>query len=434
MEHKSFKKFTPDYIDSLKPDQIFVFGSNLIGYHSGGASMMAMQRFGAVWGQAEGPQGQCYAIPVDIRGEAIDNVSTYMKRHIEKFFSYAKSHKDQNFLVLKVGCGAAGFDEEFMAPFFKEALEMDNVSLPKSFVEIIQKSEPAKKSTTSNNNDSVQRVFNLIILDESGSMSTIAKQAVSGLNETFQTIRNAQKDHKEQQHFISFVTFNSAKIKIVMNCQSVNVDKKMKWTDYNPDDCTPLFDAMGRSLNDLKKHVCDEDVVLVTIITDGYENASREYSGRDIKNLVAELKKKGWVFAYIGTNQDVDAVADDMGIRSRMCYDYSPKGAECMFEEERTSKRRFFDRLASHGRSFLMDEQYDYFESKEEDEEPEKEPDITWDMNSGDNSSSTDSNKINDEKIVNDLSSQEDSPGTTTNTMEEQEPKSFWGKMKDLLK
>ena len=82
MEHKSFKKFTPDYIDSLKPDQIFVFGSNLIGYHSGGASMMAMQRFGAVWGQAEGPQGQCYAIPVDIRGEAIDNVSTYMKRHI----------------------------------------------------------------------------------------------------------------------------------------------------------------------------------------------------------------------------------------------------------------------------------------------------------------------------------------------------------------
>ena len=303
-----------------------------------------------------------------------------MKRHIEKFFSYAKSHKDQNFLVLKVGCGAAGFDEEFMAPFFKEALEMDNVSLPKSFVEIIQKCEPAKKSTNSNNDDSVQRVFNLIILDESGSMSTIAKQAVSGLNETFQTIRNAQKDHKEQQHFISFVTFNSAKIKTVMNRQSVNVDKKMKWTDYNPDDCTPLFDAMGRSLNDLKKHVCEEDV--------------------DIKNLVAELKKKGWVFAYIGTNQDVDAVADDMGIRSRMCYDYSPRGAECMFEEERTSKRRFFDRLASHGRSFLMDEQYDYFESKEE---PEKEADITWNVNSDDNSSSTDGNQSNDEQSVNDL-------------------------------
>ena len=77
MKQKGLKKYTPDFIDSLEPGQIFVFGSNLIGYHSGGASMMAMQRFGAIWGQAEGPQGQCYAIPVDVRGEAIDNVSTY---------------------------------------------------------------------------------------------------------------------------------------------------------------------------------------------------------------------------------------------------------------------------------------------------------------------------------------------------------------------
>ena len=387
MKQKEFKNFTPDFIDRLMPGQVFVFGSNMIGYHSGGASLMAMQRFGAIWGQAEGPQGECYAIPVDIRGEAVDNVSNYMKRHINKFLLYAKNHKEKTFLVTRIGCGAAGFEEEFMAPFFKEALELENVSLPKSFVEILQKSETVKK------NDSVQRVFNLIILDESGSMSTIAKQAVSGLNETFQTIRNAQKDHQEQQHFVSFVTFNSAKIRTVMNRQAVSIDKKMKWTDYKPDDCTPLFDAMGRSLNDLKNHVSDEDVVLVTIITDGYENASREYSGRDIKNLVAELKKRGWVFAYIGTNQDVDAVADDMGIRSRMCYDYSPRGAECMFEEERTSKRRFFDRL-SHGKSFLMNEQYDYFET---DEEPEKEPDITWDMSDVNNSSETvnqDDNKI----------------------------------------
>ena len=97
MEHKIFKKFTPDYIDSLKPDQVFVFGSNLIGYHSGGASMMAMQRFGAVWGHAEGPQGQCCAIPVDIRGEALDNVSTCMKRPIDRSISYAKTHKNNIF-------------------------------------------------------------------------------------------------------------------------------------------------------------------------------------------------------------------------------------------------------------------------------------------------------------------------------------------------
>ena len=201
-----------------------------------------------------------------------------------------------------------------------------------------------------------QRIFNLIILDESGSMQRIEKQAVSGLNETFQTIINAQKKHREQRHYISFVTFNGNAIRTVMNRLPVDVSKKLKWKDYEPDDCTPLFDAMGRSINELRKCVEENDVVLVTIITDGYENASREYSGREIKRLVSEQREKGWVFAYIGTNQDVDAVADDMGIRSRMYYDYSDRGACVMFEAERSSKRNFFARLHREGRSFLFDE------------------------------------------------------------------------------
>lgn len=370
MEQKGNVAFTPEFVESLEDGQVFVFGSNLIGCHSGGASLMAMQRFGAVWGQAEGPQGQCYAIPVDIRGEAVDNVSMYMKRHVDKFLEYAKEHQEQLFLVPRIGCGAAGFDEEFIAPFFKEALEMENVSLPKSFVEILKSSNKDKKDK------STQRVFNLIILDESGSMAAIEKQAVSGLNETFQTIRNAQKDHKEQQHFISFVTFNSARIRTVMNRQAVDCNKELKWKDYKPNDCTPLFDAMGQSINELKSYVEEEDVVLVTIITDGYENASREYSGADIKKLVANLKGKGWVFAYIGTNQDVDAVADDMGIHSRMSYDYSPSGVSCMYSAERSSRRLFFDRIAREGREFLKEEDYDFFGADDDKKEPGKEANL----------------------------------------------------------
>ena len=57
--------FTPDYVESLLSKQIFVFGSNTLGYHTGGASKTARKKFGAVWGQAEGLQGQSYAIPVD---------------------------------------------------------------------------------------------------------------------------------------------------------------------------------------------------------------------------------------------------------------------------------------------------------------------------------------------------------------------------------
>lgn len=238
-------------------------------------------------------------------------------------------------------------------------------------------SQEKDKATLKGN--SIQRVFNLIILDESGSMSAIAKQAVDGLIETFQTIRNAQEEHQEQQHYISFVTFNSAKIRTVYDRQAVCADKEIKWTDYKPDACTPLFDAMGRSLNELEKHVGDDDVVLVTIITDGYENASREYSGQDIKRLVAELKDKGWLFAYIGTNQDVDAVADEMGIRNRMSYEYSDTGASDMFKAECCRRKVFYGNLSLRGRGFMREENYDYFNTAEQDDEPEKEPDITDD-------------------------------------------------------
>ena len=130
-------EFTPDFIESLEQNEVFVFGSNLHGIHSGGASLMAFRNFGAEWGQAEGPQGQSYAIPTDIRGEAVGNISDFLKKHIDKFIDYAKIHQEKIFLVTKIGCGTAGFYEDYMAQFFKEALEMKNVRLPKEFVEIL---------------------------------------------------------------------------------------------------------------------------------------------------------------------------------------------------------------------------------------------------------------------------------------------------------
>lgn len=412
-------KITPDFIESLGQNEVFVFGSNMIGAHADGASLMAMEKFGAVWGQAEGPQGQSYAIPVDIRGEAVENVSAYLKRHIDKFIAYAKDHQDQFFLVTRVGCGNAGFDKEFMAPFFKDAVNMENVSLPKEFFDILT---PSKAEA------SIQRVFNLIILDESGSMQAIEKQAVSGLNETFETIRIAQKEHQEQRHFVSFVTFNSNQISIIMDRKPVESSKRITWNRYEPVSCTPLFDAMGQSINELKNHVAEEDVVLVTIITDGYENASKKYRGSDIKKLVCDLKEKGWVFAYIGTNQDVDAVADGMGIRSRMSYEYSQRGASDMFEIEHTSKRQFYSRLHHEGRNFMRAEHYDYFDvdskkdpedepQKEPEAEPQKEPDIVWDVKNED--------KATTETVV--TSNSED------NCVVPEKPKGLWSKIINKL-
>ena len=64
MEDNKYMGYTPDYVDQLLPKQIFVFGSNALGYHTGGASGTARKEFGAVWGQPEGLQGQSYATPI----------------------------------------------------------------------------------------------------------------------------------------------------------------------------------------------------------------------------------------------------------------------------------------------------------------------------------------------------------------------------------
>ena len=99
------EKFTPDFVVELEQNDVFVFGSNLNGVHAGGASLMALQSFGAEWGKAEGPQGQCYAIPTDIRGEAIDNVSAYMKRHIDKFTGFKEEYRNIHTEPKTVGVG-----------------------------------------------------------------------------------------------------------------------------------------------------------------------------------------------------------------------------------------------------------------------------------------------------------------------------------------
>ena len=122
------REFTPDRITVLKVNEIFVFGSNLAGAHGGGAARLAWQRFGAVWGQGVGLQGQSYAIPTMQGG-----VET-IKPYVDDFIEFARQHPELRFLVTRIGCGIAGFKPEEIAPLFAEALEMKNVILPEGFV------------------------------------------------------------------------------------------------------------------------------------------------------------------------------------------------------------------------------------------------------------------------------------------------------------
>lgn len=190
------------------------------------------------------------------------------------------------------------------------------------------------------------RIFNLIILDESSSMSSIEREAISGVNETIQTIRSAQKKFEDQKHFVSLVSFNSDAVKTIHDCVNVNEVKELSDKEYTPSSCTPLYDAMGNALNQLKKKVADVDKVLVTIITDGYENASTEYNGKAIKTLVESLRTKGWVFTYIGANQDVEKVAATIAINNVMNFNTTSEGTHEMFAREKKSRMRWFHNVA----------------------------------------------------------------------------------------
>lgn len=203
------------------------------------------------------------------------------------------------------------------------------------------------------------RIFNLIIIDESGSMQSIKKAAIDSVNETIQSIRAAAEKHEEQEHYVSLVTFNDD-VKSVYECVPVKEVKELTAETYCPNCCTALYDAMGMSLCALRPKVAEADKVLVTIVTDGYENASKEYSGKAVKALVDELKVKGWVFAYIGANQDVEAVAASISITNVLNFEATSLGTARMSDRVAQCRFRWFDKIAD-GESSAAEDNCNFF-------------------------------------------------------------------------
>jgi len=178
-----------------------------------------------------------------------------------------------------------------------------------------------------------KNIYNLIILDESGSMGSIERQAVSAVNETIQGIRNAQKANSEQNYFLSLIVFEGSGVSGVRTVRDrvpIENIEDIRPEEYRPGACTPLYDAMGLSINNLKKVTKKGDPVLVTIITDGMENSSEEYSGRAIKDLVSKQRECGWTFAYIGANQDAVEVARELEIKNALNFEATEEGTEEM--------------------------------------------------------------------------------------------------------
>ena len=194
------------------------------------------------------------------------------------------------------------------------------------------------------------QVYNLVILDKSGSMESIRKEAIDGYNETLGTIRAAQLKHLDtQEHFVSLAAFCSCGIDMIYDKTPIAEAEKLTRKQYEPCCCTPLFDAIGKTIKTLKKEIQDvlDAAVLVTIITDGYENDSKEWTGPAVKELIDECKEDGWMFSFIGAGEDVVKVATTISVTNTVVWEKTSEGTREVFENENAAQSRFYDKMAS---------------------------------------------------------------------------------------
>lgn len=190
------------------------------------------------------------------------------------------------------------------------------------------------------------KVYNVIIMDRSGSMWDIRKSAITGFNEVLGGVKDAHIKYAEtQEQFMTLVLFDSASIDEVY--WNANPSKAVRLTEktYVPGACTPLYDAMGRTLTKLEKELKGDEnhSVIVTVITDGYENSSHEYDLAAIKALVEHLKEEGWSFAYMGTDHDVHGVSVNLSITNVVKFEKTEAETMNSFQMERRARERWYE-------------------------------------------------------------------------------------------
>ena len=212
--------------------------------------------------------------------------------------------------------------------------------------------QPENTEERKNSTGNKAHIYNLIIVDESGSMSHLREATLSGINETINTIRSAQEEFAEtQEHRLTLVTFDSGAnrpdVRTMIDNQPIAEVKE--FSDYMPHGCTPLYDAMGQSLTKLRDSIKDDDnaSAVVTVLTDGLENASREWNARSLRLLIEQLKEEGWSFSYMGSAHNVKEVTDLLSIDNVVEFAHDQRGAGNIWEREKSSRRAYFKKMSS---------------------------------------------------------------------------------------
>ena len=151
-----------------------------------------------------------------------------------------------------------------------------------------------------------------------------------------------QEQFPDQQQFVTLLTFDTGHTTWHYDNLPAAQTKDLEWKAYRPGGGTPLYDAIGKGISKTNAQIEDGDHVLVTIITDGEENSSEEWSLKMIRTMIEKLKKQNWTFTLIGTdNLDVETMAHSFAIDEHLEFQQSEVGTKAMFARERRSRERY---------------------------------------------------------------------------------------------
>lgn len=188
-----------------------------------------------------------------------------------------------------------------------------------------------------------------MVLDESGSMNSCWDATIAGFNE-FIAGQKAAKD--VGQAYVTLIQFDSPQIKTVFANRPIAEVPDINKDTYKPNGGTNLLDAVGTAIVNVNEFLAsikkeDRPGVIITIMTDGQENASRNYSHQMIKNMVAAAEKKDWTFTFLGANVDAFAVGSTFGMTAQNTVSYSTASMHnTMSSVSASVTRTRFDKLS----------------------------------------------------------------------------------------
>lgn len=220
-------------------------------------------------------------------------------------------------------------------------------------------------------NVDVVKIYNLVILDRSGSMYPLREAAVQGYNETLEVIRKAQEQYGlEQQNLVSLVLFNQ-EVTNIIELDTIRNIPNLLMDKYQPDGMTAMFDAIGLSLKKLQTQLdeLENATAVVTIISDGLENASRLYSLEQLVKQIDKLKEQGVMFVFMGTNQNVEYTASMLHIDEHKTFAYTAEGMREAWQSGAKASADYYDRMQQYNKDMRgksKQERNNYYRLKNE--------------------------------------------------------------------